>query len=311
MAEPDELYTLRNLFWLGSFQKAISEGGQLNNRLSDELKVERDEFVYRSYLGQGQFAIVISEVEDDAPPNLQAVKLLARYLHNPAAMKEEAVLTIGEWLTGAAGADTTVQLVAALIYQREDLMNEAFKAILKQQTMEQKALWAQFCISIHRPELAEEMLKKLQAEDEDATLTQLVSAWVALSNGGDAVKEAAYAYEELIDKFGESLTLLNGLAVAKLHLREYDEASEVLQRALGMKADDPDTLINLITCSAYQGKEEKEIFRYKTLIETSHPNHPYVVKMKEKEEEFDREAAGYLERAGIDPETLEKVTTES
>ena len=45
MAEPDELYTLRNLFWLGSFQKCITEGNNLN-RLTDELKVERDEFVY-------------------------------------------------------------------------------------------------------------------------------------------------------------------------------------------------------------------------------------------------------------------------
>ena len=24
--DPDELYTLRNLFWLGSFQQAINEG---------------------------------------------------------------------------------------------------------------------------------------------------------------------------------------------------------------------------------------------------------------------------------------------
>ena len=47
--DPDELYTLRNLFWLGSFQQAINEGGRLN-RLTDELKVERDEFVYRSYV---------------------------------------------------------------------------------------------------------------------------------------------------------------------------------------------------------------------------------------------------------------------
>lgn len=42
----DELYTLRNRYWLGNFQLAIIEGNNLN-RLSDELKVERDEFVYR------------------------------------------------------------------------------------------------------------------------------------------------------------------------------------------------------------------------------------------------------------------------
>ena len=91
--DPDELYTLRNLFWLGSFQQAINEGGRLN-RLSDELKVERDEFVYRSYVGQGQYALVISEVDDDAPPNLRAVKLLAEYLENPSGTRDGVVETL-------------------------------------------------------------------------------------------------------------------------------------------------------------------------------------------------------------------------
>lgn len=306
MTDPDELYTLRNLFWLGSFQRAIAEGNGLS-RLPDELKAERDEFVYRSYVGQGQFALVVSEVDDDAPPNLQAIKLLARYLEQPAATKDEAVETVGGWMASDAGKDATVQLVAALVYQREDLMDNAFKAILKQQTMEQKALWAQFCLQIHRIDLAEEMLKKLNEIDEDATLTQLVGAWVHLAKGGDGVKEAAYAYEELIDKFGDSLTLLNGLAVAKMHLKDYDEAAATLQKALGMKHDDADALINLITVSAYQGKEDKEISRYQTLLFTAHPAHPYVLEYKEKEAEFDRLAAEYLEKEGIDAETLEKV----
>ena len=55
--DPDELYTLRNLFWLGSFQQAINEGGRLN-RLSDELKIERDEFVYRSYVRSRRPAVL-------------------------------------------------------------------------------------------------------------------------------------------------------------------------------------------------------------------------------------------------------------
>jgi len=306
MADPDELYTLRNLFWLGSFQRAIAEGNSLS-RLPDELKGERDEFVYRSYVGQGQYALVASEVEDDAAPNLLAVKLLARYLEQPAATKDEAIETVGGWLASDAGKDSTVQLVAALIYQREDLMDNAFKAILKQQTMEQKALWAQFCLQIHRIDLAEESLKKLNEIDEDATLTQLVGAWVHLAKGGDGAKEAAYAYEELIAKFGDSLTLLNGLAVAQLHMKDYDEAAATLQKALGVKHDDADTLINLVTVSAYQGKEDKEINRYKTLLFASHPDHPYVVDVKEKEAEFDRLAAEYLEKEGINPEDLEKL----
>ena len=50
---------------------------------------------------------------------------------------------------------------------------------------------------------------------------------------GDNTKEAAYTYEELIDKFGSSLTLLNGLAVAKMHQKDYDEAQKRLQEVRG------------------------------------------------------------------------------
>ena len=63
MSEPDELYTLRNLFWLGNFQLAINEAGGLG-RIPAALHAERDEYMYRSYLALGQHSLVLSEVKD-------------------------------------------------------------------------------------------------------------------------------------------------------------------------------------------------------------------------------------------------------
>ena len=61
MSEPDDLFTLRNHFWLGSYQLAIAEGSGLG-RLPDSLRIERDEFIYRSYVALGQYSIVLDEV---------------------------------------------------------------------------------------------------------------------------------------------------------------------------------------------------------------------------------------------------------
>lgn len=61
MSEPDDLFTLRNHYWLGSYQLAIAEGSGLG-RLPEALRVERDEFIYRSYLALGQYSIVLGEV---------------------------------------------------------------------------------------------------------------------------------------------------------------------------------------------------------------------------------------------------------
>lgn len=63
MTEPDELFTMRNLFWLGNFQLAINESNGLH-RLPKQLTASRDEFVYRSYVALGQYDIVLDEIKD-------------------------------------------------------------------------------------------------------------------------------------------------------------------------------------------------------------------------------------------------------
>ena len=56
MAEPDLLFTVRNSFYLGAFQGAIAEASDLEG-LSEATKVERDSFVYRSYIELGSYEV--------------------------------------------------------------------------------------------------------------------------------------------------------------------------------------------------------------------------------------------------------------
>ena len=53
-----------------------------------------------------------------------------------------------------------------------------------------------------------------------------------VQGGAAKAQEAAYMYDELIDKYGSFPPLLNGLAVAKMHQGQWDEAEAQLKEAI-------------------------------------------------------------------------------
>jgi Coatomer epsilon subunit len=106
-------------------------------------------------------------------------------------------------------------------------------------------------------------------------------------------QDAAYVYDELVDKYGGSALLLNGLAVAKvpillsrttphflihcslrhpcpsialcgcvqMHQQQYEEAESYLQEALTKAPSDPDSLANLIVASQHLQRAPEVVAR--------------------------------------------------
>lgn len=178
----DPLFGLRNSFHIGAFQTAISEASQLTG-LSEAEKIERDVFVYRSYIELGSYEVrrrglsgvrrvaatdnglpaagrphhrhaatashpspclllcpkhcltpphacrlqlVMSEISGASPMSLQAVKALALYMKD---QREAALEAAASWLTDpAAASNSTVLLVAGMLYALEENYVEALKA---------------------------------------------------------------------------------------------------------------------------------------------------------------------------------------
>ena len=68
---------------------------------------------------------------------LRAIKLLATYLSEPSS-REVAKLQIEEWLADpAATNNSTVRLVAAILYMHDDNSKEAIKNVRHERTLEQ------------------------------------------------------------------------------------------------------------------------------------------------------------------------------
>lgn len=135
MADADILFDVRNNFLLGNYQGCINEANNVNAR-SDRDKLERDVYVYRSYIALSNFQIVMDEVMASAHASLQAVKLLATYLSSESN-KDIAMVTVKEWMADGTSANNShLQLVAGSIYIHEQLYEEAMKALHQTDSLE-------------------------------------------------------------------------------------------------------------------------------------------------------------------------------
>ena len=133
----DELYSLKISYFLGDFEGAIAEARSLRIK-SETVKLEREVFVHRAYIGLGNYDDVIDGISDTAPVALQAVKLLASYLRGAAGSRNVTLLALEDWLSDSAAAgNPTLALMAATIYLHEGNYAAALRAVSVNPTMEQ------------------------------------------------------------------------------------------------------------------------------------------------------------------------------
>ncbi|KAJ7388094.1 hypothetical protein OS493_039870 [Desmophyllum pertusum] len=89
----DELFEIRNSFYIGNYQLCINEAQKLHPS-SRELAIEKDVYMYRAYTAQGKHRVVLDEVSSSSPSEVQPVRMLADYQQNPS--KRDSILKLIE-----------------------------------------------------------------------------------------------------------------------------------------------------------------------------------------------------------------------
>lgn len=290
----DELFEIRTSFYLGNYTQCIYESSKL--KVSPEKKAERDVFMYRAYMGQRKFAVVLDEIKGDSSRELTAIRYFAEYLAAPSEKREALVATADKNLT--AGVDDVIgPLMAANIHFYDGNHEAALRclngAASSKEALESMALTVQILLSIDRVDLAKKELKKMQDSDDDAILTQLALAWFNLAVGGDKLQDAYYIFQEMADKHGSTPLLLNGQAAALIAQGKLEDAEPILQEALDKDANHAETLINLVVVAQGLGKAPETSNRFMSQLKDSHASHPFVKNFAAKEAEFDRLSRNY------------------
>ncbi|XP_060038377.1 coatomer subunit epsilon isoform X2 [Erinaceus europaeus] len=265
----DELFDVKNAFYIGGYQQCINEAQRVKLS-SPERDVERDVFLYRAYLAQRKFGVVLDEIKPAAPPELQAVRMLAEYLAGEGRRDAIVAELDREMGRSVDVSNSTFLLMAASVYLHHQNPDAALRALHPGDSLECLAMTVQILLKLDRLDLARKELKRMQEQDEDATLTQLATAWVGLAAGGDKLQEAYYIFQELADKCAPTLLLLSGQAACHMAQGRWGAAEGTLQEAL-------DRVTN----------------RYLSQLKDAHRSHPFIQEYQAKEHDFDRLALQY------------------
>jgi len=295
-AAVDELFDVKNSFYTGAFQQTINEAQKIKPSTT-ELQVERDVFLYRAYIAQRKYRVVMDEIHGASHPELRPLKLLADYFANPNK-RDALVDSIKEQLSGSADISShTFVIVAATIFCHESNHEAALRVLHQDESLESWAMNTQIYLQMDRVDLARKELKAMQEKDEDATLTQLAQAWVNIAMGGDKLQDAYYIVQELIDKYGSTPQLLTLQAVCQVSQGQHAEAEALLQQVMDKDSNHADALINMIVLTRHLGKPIEVCNRYLAQLKDSHVDHQFVKDYKMKENEFERLARQFSQTA--------------
>uniref|UniRef100_A0A8D8PRQ2 Coatomer subunit epsilon n=1 Tax=Cacopsylla melanoneura TaxID=428564 RepID=A0A8D8PRQ2_9HEMI len=283
-SEVDELFDVRNSYYLGNYQQCIKEGQRLKANDSKVL-LEKDFYVWRSYLAQKKYKVVL---EEKLPEELSCVKILAEYFSNPS--KRESILAVLDQEN--TSSDFHI-ICSASIYIEEGNYEAALRLLNFGSHLEIIALRIHTYLIMYRTDLALKELKLMQDRDEDNTLTQLCSAWVHIANNGDKLSEAYYTLQDLIDKYGTTPTLANAQAAVLLAQEKFEEAWDILQDC---PADSVDTLVNNMVAAGRLGKGTEMYNRILSQLQDVRPKGKFLESYEEKAQDFDNLVAIYANK---------------
>lgn len=224
-------------------------------------KTQKEFFQARCRIAMGEANKVMKEIPEGVTQlELKAVRLFSKALADNNSNNDSSHLAalktmVDQDATGNEG----LRLVTGVAFNRAGDYNEALRALHgAKDSLEALHLSAAIFIGVERLDAAKRTLEKMQDLDEDATLTQLTSAWVALASGGEnGLREAVYVLNDLIGKWNSTPLLAGALSCALNAQGKFAEAEKAMAGC--SNPNHPSVLRNRIVALLHENKAPNEV----------------------------------------------------
>jgi len=300
-ADSPGLCSLKNYYFLG-FHKKLAEEASNVKMTNDQLAQWSDIYKNRDLLVTDPLK-VFKTIDENATTALTAIKKMAAYKTASVDNKELALDSFKEFLSmEGISDDITAQILGSQVFFEEEDYKEALKLVVDAgENLEKLAASAQIYLKLNRLSLAQACTKKMSELDDDDTLAQLATSWTQIHSNNEAkINEAVPILQELIQKFGPSVVVLNTLGACQMKLKNFSSAVDYLKQANQLarknkEAVPADTLINTIICLQYLGLHQHHeiIGRVETELKMAHPENAWSKQEAVMSDLFDQHAANY------------------
>lgn len=257
-------------------QLAINEASTARTPTPQQ-KLEKEVFVFRSYIALGKHVVVLDEIPEDegTATELAIVRLQARQASGTLSPDAVAasVLSYDEDVEGRdkTAGGSLLRGLAGSVLAGAGSFAEALRVVRRRESMEQMAVETHCLLAIDRADLAAEAAGRMRAADDEAPLAVLATAWVSQASGPERANEATAAYHELMDKFGPTQQLLSGLGAACLAAGRFADAEGHLIKAASVGPASAAVLANLVACARHLGKPAEATRRLAEELERDFP----------------------------------------
>ncbi|XP_055922259.1 coatomer subunit epsilon-like [Eupeodes corollae] len=277
------LFYARNEYYVGNFMGSINVVLPEQSSGNSELL----SYMYLSYLAIDSGRLILSDIKENNSTPLLALRYVHEAIENPTKI-EEILQIINEKCCADEDETNIWHLAAAIIYCHDDQFENALKILHGSDKLESLALSIQCLLALNRVDLAKQLLSKMQQTSDDATLTQLAQAWIAISTGTEQMQDAFHIFQEFCEKNQPTPMLLNGQAICHLGQEHYEEAESVLREVQTKKHNDYDSLVNMMVLSHLNGKGNEVLARHLEQLKQFYPKSDCISELEKKSMEFDR-----------------------